>query len=136
MGKAKLWVMLMRSSFTFVLICPYSMSTFVRGRSHALPIKVSSEALRKAALFNLGLNVVASIRPTVDWVAHLGGGLMGAALLLLVIRPKLSDDARTPLERSFTVLASLCVAALLLSLIVAMLHGKPWLPIAPETLAL
>lgn len=90
-------------------------------------------SLRKAALVNLGLNVMASLRPNVDWVAHLGGGLMGAALLLLVIRPKLSDDARTPLERSFTVLASLCVVALLLSLIVAMLHGKPWLPIEPET---
>ena len=90
-------------------------------------------SLRKAALVNLGLNVMASLRPNVDWVAHLGGGLMGAALLLLVIRPKLSDEARTPLERSFTVLASLCVVALLLSLIVAMLHGKPWLPIEPET---
>ena len=40
---------------------------------------------RRAAVTNLGLNVFASFMPHVDWAAHAGGGIVGAALLYLVL---------------------------------------------------
>lgn len=38
--------------------------------------------LKKAAQVNLALNVLISFREGVDWAAHLGGGLVGAALVV------------------------------------------------------
>lgn len=49
-----------------------------------LPAAAVSGA-RRAALINLGLNVMVSFQPHIDWAAHLGGGLVGAALLYLVL---------------------------------------------------
>jgi len=40
---------------------------------------------RRAAMINLGINVLNSFRPHVDWAAHFAGGAMGAALLWLVL---------------------------------------------------
>lgn len=40
---------------------------------------------RRAALWNLGLNVMVSFVPHVDWAAHFGGGLVGAALVFFVL---------------------------------------------------
>jgi len=96
-------------------------------RAMGLPTELVTQ-LRKGALINLGLNIVVSLRPHVDWVAHLGGALAGALLLLLVIRPKLSDGRPTPADRLFTVLAVLCALALLGSVVVAIVVGQPWQP--------
>jgi rhomboid protease GluP len=41
------------------------------------------QRLRKGAGQNLLLNMVNSLRPGVDWAAHAGGGLVGAAFVLL-----------------------------------------------------
>lgn len=49
-----------------------------------LPVAVVAPA-RRSAMINLGLNVAASFQPHVDWAAHAGGGLLGAALLYLVL---------------------------------------------------
>ncbi|MGE0786438.1 MAG: rhomboid family intramembrane serine protease [Sandaracinaceae bacterium] len=40
---------------------------------------------KRAAITNLGLNVLASFRPHVDWAAHAGGGIVGALLLYFVL---------------------------------------------------
>jgi len=40
---------------------------------------------RRTALINLGLNVAASTMPHVDWAAHAGGGIAGAALVTFVL---------------------------------------------------
>ena len=95
-------------------------------RDFGLPSALVQE-LRKASLINLGLNVVASLRPNVDWLAHLGGGLCGALLMLIVIRPKLDED-KTRGDQVFTALAVLCLFALLASVVVAIWQGQPWQP--------
>ncbi|MBL8636075.1 MAG: rhomboid family intramembrane serine protease [Myxococcales bacterium] len=95
-------------------------------RDFGLPSQLVQD-LRKASLINLGLNVVASLRPNVDWVAHLGGGLCGVLLMLVVIRPKL-DEEETRKDQVFTALAGLCLFALLTSVLVAIWQGQPWLP--------
>lgn len=96
-------------------------------RDVGLPTELVAQ-LRKGALINLGLNVVASLRPNVDWLAHLGGFLAGALLLLLAIRPQLTDDQHSVAHRIFTVLAVLLLIALLSSSIVAIVQGQPWQP--------
>ena len=96
-------------------------------RDVGLPTELVAQ-LRKGALINLGLNVVASLRPNVDWLAHLGGFLAGALLLLLAIRPQLTDDQHSVAHRIFTVLAVLLLIALLGSSIVAIVQGQPWQP--------
>lgn len=57
---------------------------------------------RRAALWNLGLNVMVSFVPHVDWAAHFGGGLVGAALLFLVLMRGLprGDALASPGPRS------------------------------------
>ena len=49
-------------------------------RDLGLPTELVTQ-LRKGALINLGLNVVASLRPNVDWLAHLGGFLAGGTMV-------------------------------------------------------
>ena len=72
---------------------------------------------RRAALINLGINVLNSFRPHVDWAAHFAGGVMGAALLWLVLArgvPRGEERARREPTRSrpLAVAAALCVALL------------------------
>ena len=94
-------------------------------RDLGLPTELVTQ-LRKGALINLGLNVVASLRPNVDWLAHLGGFLAGVLLLLLAIRPQLTDDQHSVADRIFTALAVLLLIALLGSSVVAIVQGQPW----------
>lgn len=51
--------------------------------------------IKRAALINLGINVVNSLGPDVDWAAHFGGGLVGGLLvfggLLTVGLPRLAE---------------------------------------------
>jgi len=55
--------------------------------------------LKKAAQINLVLNVLVSFREGVDWAAHLGGGLVGAALVfsgaLTLGLPRLAEVTAT-----------------------------------------
>lgn len=81
--------------------------------------------LRKNALINLGLNVVASLRPHVDWVAHLGGLLAGVVLLLTVVTPKLTDQ-KTAGDRVLAILAVMLGALLVGSAAIAIWQGQPW----------
>ncbi len=52
-------------------------------------------ALKRATVMNLGVNVLNSFRPDVDWAAHLGGGIVGGVLIvtgaLIVGLPRLSE---------------------------------------------
>lgn len=74
-------------------------------------------AARRAAVINLGINVLNSFRPHVDWAAHFAGGIVGAALLWLVLSrgiprgEKLATDEPTPLP-GMRVVAGLCAALL------------------------
>lgn len=83
---------------------------------------------RRAAVINLGLNVVNSFRPHVDWAAHFGGGVMGAALLWLVLSrgvPRgeaLATDEPTPLP-GMKVVAAICAVVLAVGALAGPLLG-------------
>lgn len=98
------------------------------------PVLVS--LARRTAAANLGLNLVNSFNPHVDAAAHIGGGLMGAAVLvLLAMAGRLSPHGRAAppvgwLLRGFT---AALVALFLVGLLVAQLAGRAWqLDRAPE----
>jgi len=64
-------------------------------RPRGLLPQESIPRMRRAAMINLGINVVYSLRPEVAFSAHLGGGLVGALLLALPLftagLPKLGE---------------------------------------------
>jgi hypothetical protein len=86
---------------------------------------------KRAAVINLGLNVIVSFQPRVDWGAHFGGGLVGAALLYFVLSrglPHLGDgdaavDRRPPYIAPLAVLmGSLLVGGLVMGIV----RGRAW----------
>jgi membrane associated rhomboid family serine protease len=89
--------------------------------------------MRRAAMSNLVLNVVVSFAPHVSMSGHFGGGVAGALLLALppltegLPRPghgeQPAGDARTPTPLWLRALCGLGVAALALSLGLALLGG-------------
>jgi rhomboid protease GluP len=110
------------------------------------------EQAKRAAVFNLILNVANSFRPQVDFAAHLGGGVVGAVLLgtgLLILGlrpltgptvdtssgPKASNDAG-PAPRGrlgFAASAAAVVLVLAAGLALALTSGRPWtLDAAPD----
>ena len=105
------------------------------------------ERAKRAAVFNLILNVANSFRPQVDFAAHLGGGAMGAVLLAtglltLGLRPltgpavdtSSGNDQPAPRGRlGFAAGATAVVIVLALGLGLALASGRPWaLDAAPE----
>lgn len=125
---------------------------------HLLPRSLHSGA-QKAALINLGINVLNSFQPHVDFAAHLGGGLMGGLLMLsgaLIIgvkplgreRAEAADDsgaavkfssghddknAASPTPLLLRAVALLAGVLLLSSLALAWQDAKPWqLTAAPD----
>lgn len=104
--------------------------------------QIAIPGLKRAAMINLGLNVMFSFRPQVDWAAHLGGGIAGALLLFsgaltlgLPQLEKLSFD-ETPVDKRpvwVTPVAVFLGAALLISGVVGLVQGQPWtLKSAPQ----
>lgn len=96
---------------------------------------------RRAAMINLGLNLLNSFRPNVDMWAHFGGGAMGGALILsgLLTRrlARLGDTPKNdpaPIAASATIpagpglrLAGAATAAILLiCLAIALASGQAW----------
>ncbi len=95
---------------------------------------------KKAALFNLGINVLNSFRPHVDMWAHFGGGAVGAILLLsgLLTRnlPRLDElgerrdvsetDTAIPNSPGLRIAAAALALLLLSSLGFAIAQGRPW----------
>jgi membrane associated rhomboid family serine protease len=96
--------------------------------------------LRRAAGINLVINLAASFLPEVDLWAHLGGGVAGAALVWAGAVTR----GITPLHEQETVpakdppvlrgVALACLAALLASLVTAIVVGRPWLLVRPPTM--
>jgi membrane associated rhomboid family serine protease len=91
---------------------------------------------RRTALVNLGVNVLASFVPRVDFAAHIGGGIAGALVLLALARwrrlPIQCAAVRSP-HVALRGLAALCVACFAVGLGVAGSEGRPWrLAVGPE----
>lgn len=74
-----------------------------------LPSTVKQGA-KQGVMLNLVLNVVNSFRPHVDFAAHLGGGLAGAAVTLLMMRAIRTDTKDGPVLKAGAGVASLLYA--------------------------
>lgn len=104
-----------------------------RGQIPALIVR----DLKKTALINLALNVFASVRPNVDYLAHLGGlvagvVLVGIGLLQPTVLAQLTGHGRSAVrELAMRVAAAVCLAALVGSLGAALWRGQPWLLVRP-----
>lgn len=115
-----------------------------------LPAAVVEQA-KRAAVFNLILNVANSFRPQVDFAAHLGGGAVGALLLgtglltlgLVPIAAPVDTSSESdaghgarPAPRArvaFAASAAVLVVVLAAGLALALASGRPWaLDAAPE----
>lgn len=92
--------------------------------------------LKKNATTNLILNVVVSLRPNIDWAAHLGGALIGGLLVLAgIVRlaPLLSSPGHAPAQgsmpsdRRFAIVGALLGLALLGCTALAVVKGQPWM---------
>jgi len=93
--------------------------------------------LKKNAVINLALNAAISLRPNIDFLAHLGGAVAGIAIVGLgLLSPTVwpRPDGRpheTRFARGAAVLSGGLLAA---SLVLALLHGRPWLLTQPLTI--
>jgi membrane associated rhomboid family serine protease len=81
--------------------------------------------LRQRAWTPVGINLVISLQPGIDMLAHVGGGLAGAALVYVLTR---GAPAEKPLARSMLTDALAVVVGLLLvgSMGLALAQGRPW----------
>jgi membrane associated rhomboid family serine protease len=98
--------------------------------------------LRRNAMINLIINLAVSFHPQVDVWAHLGGGLVGAALVLGgvltrgVSRPSAEAPAApAPKGRGFTIAAGVMLGLAAASLAAAWSTDRPWQLVAEPTFA-
>jgi len=88
--------------------------------------------LKRAALANLGLNLVFSFQPGIDLMAHLGGGVAGVGLTLSGVltgglRPVAEDPARRRDTAKRWKLAAWGLSAVNVAcLVLACVVGRPW----------
>ena len=75
------------------------------------------------------LNGLYSMQPGIDWLCHLGGGLIGGALMALVVWRLARRDELPSLRRISVVLAG--VVCVLGSFAAAWAQGRPWEMSAP-----
>jgi membrane associated rhomboid family serine protease len=91
-------------------------------------------SLRSRAWGPLVINVVYSLQPGVDMLAHLGGGVVGFALMATVLTEGLvpidqretAFDAERGPRPLVTAGAAIAVAAMALSVAAALITGRPW----------
>ncbi|MEM6296742.1 MAG: rhomboid family intramembrane serine protease, partial [Myxococcota bacterium] len=89
-------------------------------------------ALKRAALINLVLNVSVSFMPGIDFMAHLGGGVVGLALtgsglLTRKLAPFVEDPERTTdAHPRLTASAHAATALTVGTLVAAIVVGRPW----------
>ncbi|MBL4688154.1 MAG: rhomboid family intramembrane serine protease [Nannocystaceae bacterium] len=91
-------------------------------------------SIRRAAITNLVINLTVSFLPEVDLWAHLGGGIVGAALVAtgVVTRglpgSEQAPDLNKPItaSRGMRITAAIAVATLLAGLGAAFISGRPW----------
>lgn len=107
------------------------------GKGGFVPPTIAERA-RGVVLQNIFMNVMISFLPQINWMAHLGGGLVGVALALSgaltrgLPRPGTDEPAVTPswMKAAAGISTSLLVA----SGVAALLAGQPWSLRTPPTL--
>jgi membrane associated rhomboid family serine protease len=86
---------------------------------------------RRNAVVNVLINLAISFAPNIDMMAHFGGGLVGAALVLTgVITRGVTRDAATS-TKPWTFAAVVTGAVMVAAPIIALVVGRPWLLFAP-----
>ncbi len=81
------------------------------------------KGFQRNAVTNLGLQVLISTQANVSWQAHLGGGVVGFALMLAgVLRPPSDGRASTP----WRALSGLSLAAMVCAVLAALATGRAW----------
>jgi rhomboid protease GluP len=91
--------------------------------------------LKKNATTNLILNVFVSLRPNIDWAAHLGGALIGGLLILAgIVRiaqlpsgpgfPPAQGSPRS--DRAFAIVGALLGLLLVGCTVLGVVRGQPW----------
>ncbi|WP_437591618.1 rhomboid family intramembrane serine protease [Sorangium sp. So ce1000] len=111
-------------------------------RPHGLLPPAMIAQMRSRAWLPLGLNLVYSFQPGVDLLAHLGGGVVGFALVVTVLPRGLTPvgqrqhaaDAEPRPRPLLTAAAALTAAAMALSVMAALAAGRPWELRAPPAL--
>ncbi|WP_437280409.1 rhomboid family intramembrane serine protease [Sorangium sp. So ce375] len=111
-------------------------------RPHGLLPPAMIAQMRSRAWLPLGLNLVYSFQPGVDLLAHLGGGVVGFALVVTVLPRGLTPveqrrsaaDAEPRPRPLLTAAAALTAAAMALSVAAALAAGRPWELLAPPAL--
>lgn len=111
-------------------------------RPHGLLPPAMIAQMRSRAWLPLGLNLVYSFQSGVDLLAHLGGGVVGFALVVTVLprgltpvdRRERAADAEPRQRPLLTAAAALAAAAMALSVATAFAAGRPWELRAPPVL--
>jgi rhomboid protease GluP len=86
---------------------------------------------RKNAIVNVVINVAISFAPGIDMMAHFGGGIVGALLVLSgALTRGLGKDAQTS-SRPWMVGATLAGVVMIAAPLTALVVGRPWLLFAP-----
>lgn len=111
-----------------LMVAGAALVTWPRGR---LPALVTASQ-RTRAWTPVAINAVYSFQPGIDWLAHLGGGVVGGLLMMsgvLTAGVSGAGDERSPpahetlLVRALAVLSAIATG---LSVIVALVTGRPW----------
>jgi rhomboid protease GluP len=91
--------------------------------------------LRRNAMINLVINLAVSFHPQVDAWAHLGGGVVGAALLFggVLTRGLAEPGAARRPARGLAIAAGAMLGLVVASLAAAWSTGKPWQLVAAPT---
>lgn len=83
-------------------------------------------AVRRNAMVNVVLNLAVSFLPTVDIMAHVGGGLVGAGLVFAGVVTRGVTTRPRAHARAWLVAAIGAGALLGAAPVVAIVHGQPW----------
>lgn len=83
-------------------------------------------AVRRNAMVNVVLNLAVSFLPNIDMMAHLGGGLVGAALVLTGVVTRGVSTRPRGHARAWSIAAIVSGALLGGAPVVAIVHGQPW----------
>jgi membrane associated rhomboid family serine protease len=91
------------------------------------------ERLRRGFMLLLGINLALSLAPGVSLSGHLGGALVGAALVgtraITFGQTRIWRDElpRPGVVRLYRIAAAICALILAASVALALAHGRPWL---------
>ncbi len=82
--------------------------------------------LRRNAFMNIAINLLLSMKPEIDLLAHVGGGIVGGALVWSGLLTRGVGDGRQSGGRRLAAAAAAAVALLLASLPIAWSRERPW----------